>query len=34
MPHYRLVISNRFRQDMRRLDAHTHRRVLAALETL
>jgi mRNA interferase RelE/StbE len=34
MPRYRLVISNRFRRDMRRLDAPTHRRVLEALATL
>jgi mRNA interferase RelE/StbE len=34
MPRYRLVIANRFRQDMRRLDAQTPRRVLEALETL
>jgi mRNA interferase RelE/StbE len=34
MPRYRLIISNRFRQDMRRLDAQTHRRVLEALEAL
>jgi mRNA interferase RelE/StbE len=34
MPRYALVISNRFRRDMRRLDTPTHRRVLAALESL
>ena len=34
MPRYRLVISNRFRRDMRRLDVQTHRRVLEALEAL
>lgn len=34
MPRYRLVISNRFRRDLRRLDVQTHRRVLEALETL
>ena len=32
MPRYRLVISNRFRRDMRRLDAQTHRRVLETLQ--
>jgi len=34
MSRYRLVISNRFRRDMRRLDVPTHRRVLEALATL
>lgn len=34
MPRYRLVISNRFRRDLQRLDAQTHRRALEALETL
>lgn len=34
MPHYELVISNRFRRDLRRLDAQTHRRILDALEGL
>jgi mRNA interferase RelE/StbE len=34
MPRYRLVISNSFRRDLRRLDAQTHRRVLAVLEDL
>ena len=34
MPRYHLVISNRFRRDMRRLDAQTHRRVLDALASL
>jgi mRNA interferase RelE/StbE len=34
MPHYRLIISNRFRRDMRRLDVPTSRRVLEALATL
>ena len=34
MPDYQLVISNRFRRDLRRLDAETHRRVLDALERL
>ncbi len=34
MPCYHLVISNRFRRDMRRLDAQTHGRVLDALEAL
>ena len=34
MPRYHLVISNRFRRDMRRLDAQTHGRVLDALEAL
>jgi mRNA interferase RelE/StbE len=32
--HYSLVISNRFRRDLRRLDAGMHRRVLEALEQL
>ena len=31
---YRLVISNRFRRDLRRLDAGMHLRVLEALERL
>jgi mRNA interferase RelE/StbE len=34
VPHYDLVISNRFRRDLRRLDADTHRRVIEALEEL
>jgi mRNA interferase RelE/StbE len=34
MPCYRLVISNHFRRDMRRIDAPIHRRVLDALESL
>ena len=34
MSRHHLVISNRFRRDMRRLDAQTHRRVLDALEAL
>ncbi len=34
MPRFALVISNRFRRDLRRLDAQTHRRVLDALEEL
>ena len=34
MPRYELVISNRFRRDLRRLDAQVHRRVLAALDVL
>jgi mRNA interferase RelE/StbE len=34
VPHYELVISNRFRRDLRRLDAPMHRRVLAALDAL
>jgi len=34
MPRYRLIIANSFRRDLRRLDAHTHRRVLAVLESL
>jgi mRNA interferase RelE/StbE len=34
VPHYELVISNRFRRDLRRLDAQTHRRILDALEGL
>jgi mRNA interferase RelE/StbE len=32
--HYELVISNRFRRDLRRLDVQVHRRVLAALDEL
>ena len=34
MSRYRLVISNRFRRDMRRLDVPTNRRVLEALASL
>jgi mRNA interferase RelE/StbE len=34
VPRYELVISNRFRRDLRRLDAQVHRRVLAALDEL
>jgi mRNA-degrading endonuclease RelE of RelBE toxin-antitoxin system len=34
VPRYELVISNRFRRDLRRLDAQVHRRVLAALDAL
>ena len=34
MPRFTLVISNRFRRDLRRLDAQVHRRVLAALDAL
>jgi len=34
MPRYQLVISNRFRRDLRRLPALAHRRVLEALATL
>ena len=34
MPRYSLVIARRFRQDLRRLDAQMHRRVLEALERL
>jgi mRNA interferase RelE/StbE len=34
VPRYELVISNRFRRDLRRLDAPMHRRVLAALDAL
>ena len=34
MSRYQLVISNRFRRDLRRLPALAHRRVLTALETL
>jgi mRNA interferase RelE/StbE len=34
MPRYRLIIANRFRRDLRRLNAETHRRVLAVLEEL
>jgi mRNA interferase RelE/StbE len=34
VPHYELVISNRFRRDLRRLDVQVHRRVLAALDEL
>jgi mRNA-degrading endonuclease RelE of RelBE toxin-antitoxin system len=31
---YELVFSNRFRRDMRNLDAPTHRRILSVLEAL
>jgi mRNA interferase RelE/StbE len=34
VPRYELVISNRFRRDLRRLDAGMHRRVIEALEQL
>ena len=34
MPRYTLVIARRFRQDLRRLDAQMHRRVLEVLERL
>jgi mRNA interferase RelE/StbE len=34
VPRFALVISNRFRRDLRRLDAQAHRRVLAALDDL
>ncbi|MDQ3830754.1 MAG: type II toxin-antitoxin system mRNA interferase toxin, RelE/StbE family [Candidatus Tectomicrobia bacterium] len=34
MPRFQLVISNRFRRDLRRLDAAIHRRVLEAIEQL
>ena len=34
MPRYTLVIARRFRQDLRRLDAQIHRRVLEVLERL
>ena len=34
MPRYRLIIANSFRRDLRRLEAETHRRVLAVLEGL
>ena len=34
MPRYTLVIARRFRQDLRRLDAQMHRRVLEMLERL
>jgi mRNA interferase RelE/StbE len=34
VPRYELFISNRFRRDLRRLDAQVHRRVLAALDAL
>jgi mRNA interferase RelE/StbE len=34
MPRYSLVIARRFRQDLRRLDAQMHRRVLEVLERL
>jgi mRNA interferase RelE/StbE len=34
MPRYSLVIARRFRQDLRRLNAQMHRRVLEVLERL
>jgi mRNA interferase RelE/StbE len=34
VPPYHLVISNRFRRDLRRLDGIMHRRVLEVLEVL
>jgi len=34
MPGYNLIIARRFRQDLRRLDAQMHRRVLEVLERL
>ena len=34
MPRYTLIIARRFRQDLRRLDAQMHRRVLEMLERL
>ena len=34
MPRYNLIIARRFRQDLRRLDAQMHRRVLEVLERL
>lgn len=34
MARYRLVISQRFRRDLRKLDAQSHRRVLEMLERL
>lgn len=34
MARYQLIISNRFRRDMRQLDAEMHRRVLQVLESL
>jgi mRNA interferase RelE/StbE len=34
VPPYHLVISNRFRRDLRRLDGIMHRRVLEVLEAL
>lgn len=34
MPRFQLVISNRFRRDLRRLDAQIHARILEALERL
>jgi mRNA interferase RelE/StbE len=34
VPRFQLVISNRFRRDLRRLDAALHRRVLDAIEQL
>ena len=34
MGRYRLVIANRFRRDLKKLDAITHRRVIEALEAL
>jgi mRNA interferase RelE/StbE len=34
VPRYDLVISNRFRRDLRQLDADTHRQVVEVLEGL
>jgi mRNA interferase RelE/StbE len=34
VPRFALVISPRFRRDLRRLDAQVHRRVLVALDAL
>jgi len=34
MPTFQLVISNRFRRDLRRLDTQIHARILEALEQL
>jgi len=34
VPRYQLVISHRFRRDLRRLDAEAHRRVLEVLDQL
>ena len=34
MPGYNLIIARRFRQDLRRLNAQMHRRVLEVLERL
>ena len=34
VPRYALVISHRFRRDLRRLDAEAHRRVLEVLDQL